>query len=395
MGVRYLLSPLVLVALVAACSTPETVAVAPGPGTGGSAGSLAATTSSGGSTSGSGGASPECLELSINAVAAFEPHDIVVVLDDSLPAGMKGYLAGVLEAAMLSDAPTNFIIVGNHGPGPDRLCMSIPGEPPPACFDTPSQGASPPQATSRIHYYDVAVSGSNAVCTLLDASDGTQSDQWGLHPDGWRKWLNPKAATRIIVLSDEAQDCVAQGVHFQGGTTPAEGSEMAALALSQLRTRAPNVEDDYSPLVQFHVVGGFDDADSPLNHNQGAVPGSCGSAGFGLQALAISTRGLRYSFCDATSLQVVLPTLTPFQQDPEFECTSQSFPQDVPSGYAPVFTGAQSFTEVDSLAQCPKESGYYYLDQNRRLYLCPTTCRAVFTEPGFLTEFAICRADSG
>lgn len=395
MGVRLGLFAASLVIVTAACWSSDTQGVAPGPEAGGSAGSVASTSSSGGGTWGAGGELSDCVDLSIELVGSFEPHDIVVVVDDSLPAGLKGSVVSLLESALLSEAPTNLIIVGNHGAGPERLCLSIPGQSASGCFDTPTQGPSPPQETSRVHYYDVAISGPSAICDLLDASDGALVDQWGLHPDGWRKWLNPKAATRIIVISDDAQDCLAQGAPISGGQTFSEGLDMADVVLSQLRSRAPGMEDDYSPLVQFHVVGGFDSAGSPYDHNQATVPGDCGPASLGLQALAVTTGGFRHSFCGVTSLQAVHPTLTPVQVDPEFECTSQSFPQEVPVGYVPIFTGDQSFTEVGSLAQCPKEPGYYSLDQNRRLYLCPTTCRAVFTEPGFLTEFAICRAGSG
>ncbi len=360
-------------------------------------GGAVSTNASTASTTGSGsGATPsECVPFEQTLIGSVEPTDVVVVVDSTLPVGTVTELRRLLEHALSrDDHPAQFILLGDHGPSSDELCLTLPGQPVPPCNDGPSDGPAPPQGTPALRYYDVGINGGDAACALIETSTGDVPDAWGLHPEGWGKWLRPDAATRIVLVTDEPQSCTIGSTLVTEGTTASEGTAFADLVLAQLRARVPRMEDDYSPALQVHSVALFPGTDgaasSPYPATHPLVTGGCSQGPtFGLQALSISTGGSRYALCDDASLDALSTVMEVYGPDIHFECTRQAFPQTVPPGLEPVFDASTPFQEVSSKAQCPVEPGFYYIDGDR-LFLCPTTCRAVYTEEGFLDDLDFC-----
>ena len=72
----------------------------------------------------------------------------------------------------------------------------------PPLSNTTDCDAPPGEVPGQFHHYDIDVQSHDSLCILLDtlygSSTGGEPDEWGLHPEGWVKWLRQDASDEAL-----------------------------------------------------------------------------------------------------------------------------------------------------------------------------------------------------
>lgn len=374
------------------------------PGTSGMPGSSGDFGSSGMASGGTSGASggPACAAQEAAASLTKRPVDIVFVIDNS--GSMSGEITETQNqvntnfAALIEASKIDYrvIMVTRHGQNSAQsVCISQPlsGT---TCMPVPAQ----PVETAKFFQHSIEIASTDAWCRMLTSFD--TADEFNLHPTGWGSLLRPTSFKVFVTISDDhiSSSCNVRGANktFNDGnnaaaaTTAADAfdAELLALSPAQFGTAAKR-----NYLV--HAIAGFDWFD--LADKTKAYPPTapiattkCGidsvNPGYGHQALAIKTGGLRFPSCQPNYTTIFKAMAAGIIDGAKVAC---EFPVPAdPAGqtldlstvvphYTPGAGGAGTdFGQVANVAACAANK--FYIEANT-IKLCPATCDTVQADP--------------
>ncbi len=397
---------------------------------------------------GSGGSGGSCVDLDITPEFEQLPADIVFIIDnsgsmgdeiDEVESNINNNFASIIAS---SGIDYRVIMITAHG-GSDPLlqpsapvCITQPLSSIPTTDVDPADGipdgcdGPPGDVPGQFYHYDVFLGGgsgngvqsTDGLCILLEtlygSDGGGPADEWGLHPEGWIKWLRPEAVKVFVMITDDRTSCTPILPMFPNapelrdqvtvGTMIADGKETAlrfdalltSLAPNQFGTTAdrnykwysivgvqpkPSPDEAYGWLEPVVTV----DGDCPGADN---VQNLAYSVNTGNQWLSIGTKGLRFPVCatgeydtvfnsiaDGVIKSTAIPCefdLPPPQggQDPDLNTLSVVYvPGDSPGP-------EEEFNRVPNLAACGALTDAFWIDTSvfpNRIHLCPETCERI------------------
>ncbi len=433
----------------------------PNSGTGGS-------TSEGGSApsagiggmlgTGSGGQGGDCLDINLEPELEQRPADIVFIIDNS---GSMGDEIDEIQsnlntsfAAIIAGSGIDYrvIMLTSHGgtnsilQPSSTVCITQPLSSLTTTDVAPVDGVpdacdgAPGNVPSQFYHFDVHLGGSSGngvqstdgLCILLEtlygSDGGGYADEWGLHPEGWIKFLREDAVKVFVMVTDDGTFCTPQLPQFPNapqlrdrvsqGTMIADGKTTATRFDNLLTSLAPNqfgTPEDRNYLW-YSIVGiepkvvpaqGYLPSE-PIETNDGDCPGADGatnnsySPNTGNQWLSVGTKGLRFPVCatgeydtvfNSIAEGVIKSTAIPCEfdlpapedgQEPDLNTLNIVYePGDVP--------GAESeFDRVVGEAACGVLDNAFWVDETvvpSRIHLCPYACNRI--EDDSLAELGV------
>lgn len=365
---------------------------------------------SSGTTSGASSGDPkECAAQEAAASLAKKPVDIVFVIDNSssmtaeileVEKQINANFTTIIDAAKID---YRVIMVTAHGnANSQRICVKAPlsGT---TCSPIPAQ----PAETAKFFHHSIVVASTDAWCKLLTSYNTT--DQFNKHPTGWGPLLRPGAFKVIAAISDDRinSNCTVGGAtkNFNDSNTAVTGATTAtdfdttilALSPANFGTAAKRNYVYHAIIGVNWLGGGTPDFTKAIPSTDPAMDVSCGgdavNVGYGHQALAIKTGGVRYASCRK-------PGNLPADYSAVFKEMAKSvisgatlsceFPvPTAPAGealdlstvvprYTPGGGGASvDFQQVANAAACAPDKFYI---ENNIVKLCPQTCDKVQTD---------------
>jgi hypothetical protein len=389
-------------------------------GTGGGTGGDAGFNFGGNAQGGSGGS---CAHDDIQPLIESLPSDIIFVIDNSgsmsdeiaqVEANITNNFASIIGA---SGIDYQVIMVTNHGTGSYDVCIT-------GTLSGATDCSMPPGDTATFHHYDLDVQSLDSMCLILDtfygSNNGGEADQYGLHPEGWSKWLRPEAVKVFVEITDDGISCSWNNQGFNvtfndsdsvpGGQTTATLFDNTLLSLSPLHF-GTTLERKY---MFYSIVGMIAKAaapDAPYESfepvqtancscpNSPMPPAGCPisqsttaySPGTGYQWLSRGTDALRFPVCNTASYDAVFQDIAAGV----INATSVPCEFDLPppsNGQTPDLmslqvlythgdmTTTEEFNRVASEAACGVLDNAFWLDESTdpdRVHLCPNACDKV------------------
>ena len=383
----------ILTALAWGCGSEKVVwheETSAGPGAeGGQAGSGAGAAGVG--VGGVGGSDPgTCVELEHEAIWQPWPTDLVLVADNGPE--MTGALDR-LETLLGADWPWSpgepqVIVVSDHGPGPQQLCVAS------SLSNTADCSGPPGDVPGVFHHYDVVIDGPSTLCQLLATLKGPgaggQPDEHDLHPDGWLPWLRPEAMKVVLVATTKGVSCTIDGTTLDDQDDPSREPQSSAAAQAASAWQnllfaaapghfAPTTErPGYRMMSLIGVAAGSPQVlhgfDAPL------VLDGCSSlvsVGLGYQWLSKMRHGVRVPICGSDPLaqlgvgEILVPPKSP-------DCSPLTLPERTEGhvwdldGLTITFEGAPLERVADETA-CGDRSDAYFRT-GTTVTFCPYTC---------------------
>lgn len=337
-----------------------------------------------------------CASVKATATLSKSPVDVIFVIDNS--GSMTAEIVEV-ENRINSDFATiiansgldyRIIMVSRHGASSSqRICVKSPVSGT-TCNPIPAQPANTP----TFRHYSLFIASTDSYQKIL--SSYRVADEFNLAPTGWSAWLRPSAFKTFIEITDDA---TSGNLPNSGGTATAVNFDRALLALDPAQFGTATKRN-----YIFHAVVGVQDnpagATLPYQPADAEVMTKCGTAqnvGIEHQRLARLTGGLRYPVCRTTDYNAIfnavaqgvisgskvacdfnIPDPPPMK---EFKLNTAQLEFTPSNGGAP-----RIFSQVADQAACQADAFYI---QNRRVYLCGTTCDDVQADSGAKIEFLL------
>jgi hypothetical protein len=401
MFARALLATATLAIFAAACGADPAGGVGSPVVPNGSAGSGTVDTPSGGSRGGqgsidtgnsaAGGPSPgaTCATASAAAELIKGPVDIILVLDnsgsmeDELDAVEKNINVNFAKILQQSEVDYRVILISRHRKderseseeASTSICVASPLS---ALDQCP---ASKPVNSERFFQYSIKVESENSFDRIL--STYNKKDQYELTKLGWSEWLRPGAKRVFLEMTDDdAALSVDSFVEKLTALVPANFGTVQKPgfvfhSIIGIKERSP-VSSPYGPADAIEMATCSGGGDTVAN------------AGLSYQELSRRTGGLRFPICEFASYDTVFSTIaqdvvTHSQQTCDFEIPTSSGGQtlDVTKVAVAYTKGGDSvaskFGQVLTSADCQADAFYI---ENKHIYLCPDTCRAVEADGG-------------
>jgi hypothetical protein len=399
---------------------PATTSTAQGGASSGTAdgGSVTSFVTSG--PGGSGGKEP-CVADPYEATVKVKPVDIIVAIDNS--GSMGGEIEEVEEqfnlnfAAILDAAipaiDYHVIMVSEYGPfdGPESVCICEPlgGKKDMDMDGHCDQPTGQPAETAKFSHHSVVVSSHNALCRLLEGYGST--DEFGLHPNGYKDVLRSEAFKFFLVITDDGVTCSTQingtPYSFSDSNKVAQAQQVATdwdaavRALDPIHFGSDEMNRNYTFWSIISQAGYMKASPSdygvPIPSSEAITTAECtpnsnggvpADPGTGYQALSILTDGYRYPTCaleysDIFKLMAegviegaVAPCEFAMPEPPQGETLD---PETIEVIYTPGGGGTPiSFQQVVDPANCDFKS--FYIDGDV-ITLCPEACTTVQADP--------------
>jgi hypothetical protein len=384
-------------------------------GMGGNGGGNGGDIFSGGSMNGGNGGVAPCAEVETEATLVNRPVDIIVAIDNSgsmsgeiaeVEAQMTRNFASILDGAV---PPIDYrvILVSRHGENDNQsVCIAQPlGSVADAdmdghCDDVPDE----PADTAKFFHHSVEIDSHDSLCQLIENYDA--SDEFDLHPDGYKALLRDDSLKFFLVITDDNVDCSFGGSSYDDGDDAAGGQEVAdlwdtnILALSPLHfgtammrnyrfwsivALAPYNETMAKPYGDPQPPDGVlaPITDEVCPNSPACNPSCAEHAGTGYQALSIDTGGYRYPTCPVEYSEIFTLMAQGVIEGAQVPCEI-AIP-DPPSGmtidletlevdYGSDGSLVESFGRVAGPADCDAHSFYIEADT---IVLCPEACAVV------------------
>jgi hypothetical protein len=383
-----------------ACSTKITVMG--GGESASSSASKAAVTTGTGATSGTGGSTTvttstgatggSCVEEVFDAKHPVRAIDAIVVVENDFT--MNGPIYTIEQQLHPSfftvlqnaGATPQIIMISDHGPGSNELCMG-----PPLATATTCNGA-PGNVPGQFQHYSTALNFGEPLCDVLNSLAGG-TDEFGMQ--GWTQWLRPASFKAFLMVSTNMVYCTYNNVLFYDASVTA-GQDIALDWDSYLLALGPThfgntLERNYI----FEALVGVPSKPNyePYHPEEPVTTTGCSfsQGGSAYQWLAKGTGALRASGCDTGSFGTSLAHLANDVIDAASDRCTFLVP-DSPNGqmwdfdllvvrYTPSGGGpTQEWFHVDDPSQCGP--GRFYLNEAKDSFvMCPATCAIIEADP--------------
>lgn len=407
-----------------------------------------------GGTTGQGGS---CADENLEPTFEQQPADIIFIIDnsgsmsdeiDEIQANINNSFAAIIASSSID---YRVIMLTAHGGShyinqpAATVCITQPLSSL-TTTDNNSDGVpdacdgAPGDVPGQFYHFDVNLGGSGStgvqstdgLCILLETLYGSDgggfADEWGLHPEGWIKFLREDAVKVFVMVTDDRTQCTPKLPQFPNApelrdhgntaTMVADGKTMATRFDAMLTSMAPNQfgTPEDRKYLWYSIVGmepklvpgeGYQPSE-PIQVNNGNCAGADGamnsaySPNTGNQWLSVGTKGLRFPVCatgeydtvfNSIAEGVIKRTAIPC----EFDLPTPSNGQDPDLNtlnvvYTPGETPGpeDEFTRVQNVEACGVLNNAFWVDEDvipNRIHLCPYACGRI--EDDTLAEIGV------
>lgn len=381
-------------------------------------------------SSGGGDAAAGCVESAAAKISSARPVDIIFVIDNSgsmveeieaIRNNINKHFASVMDNAGLD---YRVIMLVKHGP-PNTwygtTCIESPLSmiPVGGCSSV-TENDPPGNNPGKFYHYSYDVQSNDSPCIILNSlmNKNGYSDDFGLAPDGWIKWLRTSAFKVIIEVTDDAPGCwwypdendlskkkiLNDFQSSLGGQVFSIEFDKLLLKLAPeqfgtvndrnyvfysivgLKEKPYAVDEDFG--LQIDANGKPDDPFTPSEEIVSNVCSTAVAAGQGYQALSRLTGGLRFPVCSAEKFDVVFESIANSIDSITTSICTIEIPDSGEDGPVDISTvklrvenvgvDPSYFTNVKDESMCSTADDEYYIDgEGNYVILCPETCKSI------------------